>query len=63
MEVDTTEPGPATDEAQLVMDTAKGRAKVGAKRAAGSVVTQMLPQLEVCGENIIHKNINVKTDR
>ena len=31
MEVETTEPGPATDEAQLVMDTAKGRAKVGAK--------------------------------
>ena len=52
MEVETTEPGPATDEAQLVMDTAKGRAKVGAKRAAGSVVTQMLPQLEVGGENI-----------
>ena len=63
MEVETTEPGPATDEAQLVMDTAKGRAKVGAKRAAGSVVTQMLPQLEVGGENIIHKYINVKTDR
>ena len=51
-EVDTTEPGPATDEAQLVMDTAKGRAKVGAKSAEGSVVTQMLPQLEVGGENI-----------
>ena len=52
MEVDTTEPGPATDEAQLVMDTAKGRAKVGAKSTEGSVVTQMLPQLEVGGENI-----------
>ena len=52
MEVDATEPGPATDEAQLVMDTAKGRAKVGAKSSEGSVVTQMLPQLEVGGENI-----------